>query len=727
MSLIIGVLEVSAQNDDQELVIKPGIVSVGKPVDMELQISEAGWYQMNISASTVSRYAQLSISTIDKKLVDNLPLPKPGPFESSMAVYFKKIGNQKLIFESRDGDINIEEIALIHNPQLRIPIFRDISVEKGLISESTWKYGGPTVADINNDGYYDFILNNHDKVPTQLFWNEQGMSLREHNSPLRKWDVHGTAAGDYDQDGDLDIVISQGGGNGTNPQPPHVLRNDGGVFSRVSDEIGVDVGSRGRSVRWSDMDLDGDLDLLIINAAGIDPSGGAQHIFYKNLGNGQFERVEMPGLEDVNVERCLITDINNDQIDDLILFSPISIWEGTGDFSFKDVTSQRLDEGLKDLDEITAVAPIDLENDGDTDLYLSRGKPYYFIANKSLDFDPSIGRIDIRDEGNKAITSMEIDAEDTITISNVFLWYRLYDNGFPLHLGEAKRRYVLDEEDSLKISPDMAGGWPDDRSDNGWYFGYLGDGKWKVEWVRNSPIYWGIRISIDGVSAVRPDFEPQNRNVQDVVLRNDGVQFTDVSKSWNIPQGGNHQGVTVGDFNNDGLMDLYVYRFGYLRSPVADWLLINDGSRFSLTTAHTATDPFDLGHGDMGQAFDWDNDGDIDLLNGRDNPGKWYLYDNNTTGLGNYVIIRVGNSPDSQIDPQSSIIQVKHSGRTVVRRVESSGAVHSQSLLNIVHVGLGRIDQINSIRVCWRDGECVTEEYPKINTLIEVGRNVGND
>ena len=69
----------------------------------------------------------------------------------------------------------------------------------------------------------------------------------------------------------------------------------------------------------------------------------------------------------------------------------------------------------------------------------------------------------------------------------------------------------------------MAMGWPTERTQNGWYLGYLGDQKWRLEWVRNKPIYWGIRFSIEGIHSVKSlDWQPQNTNVQDILLQNEG-------------------------------------------------------------------------------------------------------------------------------------------------------------------------------------------------------------
>ncbi|AZQ63205.1 CRTAC1 family protein [Flammeovirga pectinis] len=665
-------------------------------------------------------YANLSIKEGKNTLVDELDIPNKGRHTFSILVDFKNYGIKELSFINKGSEIVLHQLKFSDYEGITIPQFKDISEASGFTTEVTWKYGGPSIGDINNNGYYDFVLNNHDKVPAKLFWNKGNGQVEENKKPLMKWDIHGSAVADYDNDGDLDILISQGGGNGTDPQPPHLLRNDNGTFKHVSKEVGITLGARGRSVRWIDMDLDGDLDLLFINAEGINASDGAQHILYENLGEGKFQNRKSEGIEKAKGERVLVTDINNDQIDDLILFEPLSIWLGNGDFTFSDGSEKWLSKKMQNTEYITGAAAIDIDNDGHLDLYLSRGKTYYQTANKSFDFDPIHQKVDIRDEGNKGVTSMEFDAYGDIVLSNMFLWYRMYDDGFPIYLGSEKVAInSIKEIDSVKVTQEMAKGWSTERTKNGWYFGYLGNGKWKVEWIRNNDIYWDVRLTISGVQSVTTEWNPQNRNVQDILLRNTGNGFVDKSIEWNIPKGGSHQGVTVADFNNDGYSDLFVYRFGFLQSRVTDWLLLNNGrGQFELTTSHGAMDSNDKGHGDMGQAFDYDLDGNVDLLSGSDNYGKWYLYKTLNTNDFNFLEVRVNYSEEKNVDPISAIVIVETASNTYKKRVGSAGEIHSQSLLNTVHFGLGKEDKVKKVTIKWRNGEQCIINTPPINGVV---------
>lgn len=144
---------------------------------------------------------------------------------------------------------------------------------------------------------------------------------------------------------------------------------------------------------------------------------------------------------------------------------------------------------------------------------------------------------------------------------------------------------------------------------------------------------------------------------------------------------------------------------------ISDYMLLNDGQgQFHTLTMHGANDVGGPGNGDMGQAFDFDLDGDIDLLNGSEG-GEWYLYQN-TAPQGNYVLVHVGYSPEAKVDAISAEVIVTTGSHEYRKRVGSAGEIFSQSLLNIVHFGLGDEDKIKRIRVRWRNGESV-EFYDK--------------
>ncbi|HXV60605.1 MAG TPA: VCBS repeat-containing protein, partial [Vicinamibacteria bacterium] len=101
---------------------------------------------------------------------------------------------------------------------------------------------------------------------------------------------------DYDDDGDLDLYLVNGAqlpGSQPLPAPPGnaLYRNDGGgAFTEVTAEAGVGDTSYGMGMTAGDVDNDGDLDLYVTNFG--------TNVFYRNNGDGTFaDATERAGLE----------------------------------------------------------------------------------------------------------------------------------------------------------------------------------------------------------------------------------------------------------------------------------------------------------------------------------------------------------------------------------------------------------------------------------------------
>ena len=131
--------------------------------------------------------------------------------------------------------------SLYHNEESGF--FTEMSFAKG-IGERSLPYlaWGVDFIDVNNDGWLDlFIANGHldDNIaeidpigtyaqPNQLFLSDQGVSFSEYpDTAIAQQKVsRGTAYGDIDNDGDIDVVVSN------LKDAPTVLRNDGGNASQ---------------------------------------------------------------------------------------------------------------------------------------------------------------------------------------------------------------------------------------------------------------------------------------------------------------------------------------------------------------------------------------------------------------------------------------------------------------------------------------------------------------
>ena len=94
--------------------------------------------------------------------------------------------------------------------------------------------------------------------------------------------------GDYDNDGDQDIVIA--GLNTVGNYRLIVYRNDGGIFTVASEPMGNYKGVKYGSVDWGDYDGDADLDLAVIG----DDGTNKRLIIYQNAGNSGFTAASQP-------------------------------------------------------------------------------------------------------------------------------------------------------------------------------------------------------------------------------------------------------------------------------------------------------------------------------------------------------------------------------------------------------------------------------------------------
>ena len=154
-------------------------------------------------------------------------------------------------------------------------------IEDGDIVSNRGKSCGGSWGDYNNDGYMDLFVSNWSDQNNFLYLNEgDGGFERIRNGPVvndNGWSV-GSAWGDYDNDGDLDLFVANGGDDAT---PDFLYENDGtGQFTRIADASFSEDGSWSYGAAWIDYDNDGDLDLSVAKWS----DSGAPNALYLNTG-----------------------------------------------------------------------------------------------------------------------------------------------------------------------------------------------------------------------------------------------------------------------------------------------------------------------------------------------------------------------------------------------------------------------------------------------------------
>jgi hypothetical protein len=216
--------------------------------------------------------------------------------------------------------------------------FTDVTAVAGMARDFGPALGVVT-ADFNGDGWPDIYVAN-DGQPNQLWINQHDGTFKN-TGPLSgtALTIEGVAkssmgvdAGDYDNDGDEDLFITELTGQGSN-----FYVNDGtGLFTDQGAQSRLRFASlpnTGFGTAWFDYDNDGWLDLLTVNGAVTSlealvrahdplPLGQRKQLF-RNLGNGQFEDVSSRAgavFQRVSVGRgAAFGDVDNDGAIDVLV------------------------------------------------------------------------------------------------------------------------------------------------------------------------------------------------------------------------------------------------------------------------------------------------------------------------------------------------------------------------------------------------------------------------
>jgi hypothetical protein len=222
------------------------------------------------------------------------------------------------------------------------------------------RQGTAVWGDYDNDGDLDILMSGYEygRCLSRIHRNNGDNTFTCQNAILLTDVYNGSAAwGDYDNDGDLDILLT--GMNYSYQNVSKIFRNNGDNSFIEQTSISL-TGVNNSSVAWGDYDNDGKLDILLTG------SGVAK--IYRNSGNNIFSEQTGISLKGVNYSSVTWGDYDNDgDLDILLTGSGISkIYRNNGDNSFTEQTGIAL-TGVTS----GAVAWGDYDNDGDLDLLLT--------------------------------------------------------------------------------------------------------------------------------------------------------------------------------------------------------------------------------------------------------------------------------------------------------------------------------------------------------------------
>jgi predicted nucleotidyltransferase len=314
-----------------------------------------------------------------------------------------------------------------------------------------------------------------------------------------------------------------------------------------------------------DYDLDGDVDIFVVNGSrleGFAPGQEPRAALYRNEGNWRFAEVAAEaGVDHVGWGMgCTAADYNADGWIDLYLtaYGRAALYRNEGGH-FREVGAQA---GVDEPGWTTGAAFGDFDLDGDLDLYVA----------KYLEFDP-----DHLHEGPCTWLGIQVFCG-------------------PQGLPGSADRYFRNEGPS-----------------QGWRFS---EASRQVGLIEDEFYGFGV-LALDYDQDADLDLYVANDSGPNLLYRNDGGRFTEVGTAAGCALSGEGRaqasmGIAAGDYDLDGDLDLVVTNFSHDHNT----LYQNQGDGtfrdLSFATLIGRASIAQLGWG--AEFFDWDNDGDEDLF-----------------------------------------------------------------------------------------------------------------
>ncbi len=343
-------------------------------------------------------------------------------------------------------------------------------------------------------------------------------SRQQNNSNSTSW-------GDFDNDGDLDLFIT----NGESDQDNEFYINEGyGSFRAVSNNL-TSKKYPSFSSAWGDYDNDGWLDLYVANAD-YKNSAGERNFLFKNNGDGTFERIQnnsLVGSKDPSYG-CAWADYDNDGWLDLYVVNAYGfrnrLYKNNGDGSFTEITD---DPVVADSKHEISCSWSDYDNDGDVDLFV-------------INTDPGSLNSFFENNGNGTFSKI-----------NNALSSRYFTKCRGSNWGDFNNDGWMDV-----VIIDSQGG-------KDILFRNTGNG----DFVEVSSLDFNASADFSGEASAWGDFE--NDGDLDLILThyfdnepefhiNDGQgRFEKIQNEWNIPRQGFAWSLTSIDVNSDGRLDIF--------------------------------------------------------------------------------------------------------------------------------------------------------------------------
>ena len=340
--------------------------------------------------------------------------------------------------------------------------------------------------------------------------------------------------GDYDNDGDQDLFVSNGLLNSRNN---FLYRNDGPAsgytFTKITDGNIVNDGGGSRSASWGDYDNDGDIDLFVANQQVI-----IKDFLYQNNGDGTFTKITEGDIVNDNgvADPATWVDFDNDGFLDVFVGNPGGDGRNFLYHSNRDGTFTKITQGeiVTDSEDTIGHGWGDFDNDGDRDLFVGNraGFNSFYLNNGDNSFTKMTEGIIITDPG-EASGANWID----------------YDNDRDLDLFVSVSG--LDQTNDFYLN---------EGPDSNYTFTKITGGDIVTDISNFSSSSWADFDNDGDLDCFISNFGDFNFNGQANYLyfNNGDGTFTKITEGDIVSDVSTSVGCAVADYDNDGDMDLYV-------------------------------------------------------------------------------------------------------------------------------------------------------------------------
>ncbi|AEM70003.1 FG-GAP repeat protein [Allomuricauda ruestringensis DSM 13258] len=526
--------------------------------------------------------------------------------------------------------------------------------------------GGVSIGDINNDGLPDIFFTGN-QVKNKLYLNKGDLKFEDISSAAgiegnSDWNT-GVTMADVNGDGLLDIyVCAVVGINGFNGFNELYINNGDNTFTESAAQYGLDFDSYSSNATFFDYDLDGDLDLYLLN-----------HAVHTQNSFGRF---------DLRYERRYETGdklLRNDNGRFIDVSEEAGIYGGVNGY------------GL-------GLAIADFNQDGYPDIYVGNDfheDDYYYLNNGDGSFTESLKKYfghtsrfsmgndvaDINNDGRPDFLSLDMLPEDEVALKSSegddnIQTQKMRIDRFGYHYQFTRNMLFVNQPDGTFMETAlMSGVAATDWSWSALFGDYDLDGHQDVFISNGIP---KRPNDLDFIKFVSND---------QIQQKMDNTKLVDQQALDLMPTGNVHN---------------YVFRGGgdlHFQDMSEKWI-----TKDTLVSGATAI-------GDL------DNDGDLDLVtNNINQPATFYI--NKTNDKGSYLKLKFNYSEKNTFGIGTKVYSYQNGSLQFKELFPTRGFQASSEPM--VHFGYKNVSEVDSIKIIWPDKTYQVLQNVPVNQTLTV-------